>query len=353
MQTVLVVGAGATLEECYRSGNFKDDNEWVFPTMTNFARKFFLPRPLPRMETRENIVGIFDSYNPPALSMVLQHYLTKYKIAFDDRFLTKREFLPIEMENSSVNVFSKLEKESPEKHNVERLFQFAWKKYGKNSRFWSCFVDQSVFRSLSAFHIQQFGMGLGVEMKAGRQMASLLAAGDRVINLNYDICFDLALAQVGAVFDYSPAQRSDGITIFKPHGSMNLLANSPSGNFYFVPPDQLTSSGDVQRDGVTYSALSGILPPILEKNYKVHAIASYIFDAGKPFKADRFILWGVGLTDSDIDLLKIYRDLANSANETLFINPSVEAYERAKSLLNCQLKHICKLDELFKTNCIT
>jgi hypothetical protein len=347
MQTVLVVGAGATLEECYRSGNFKDDNEWAFPTMTNFARKFFLPLPLPRMETRENKVGLFDSYNPPALNIVLQQYLTKHKITFDDRYLTKQEFLPIEMENSSVNIFIKLERESPEKHNVERLFQFAWKKYGKNDRFWSCFVDQSVFRKLSFFHLQQFGMGLGVEMKAGRQVAGLLSAGDRVVNLNYDICFDLALAQIGTEFDYSPAQHPGGITVFKPHGSMNLFTNSASGNFYFVPPDQLTSSGDVQRDGVIYSALGGILPPILEKNYKAHAIASYIFDAGKPFKADRFILWGVGLTHSDIDLLQIYRDLANSANETVFINPSVKDFERAKNLLNCQLRHVPKLDELF------
>lgn len=346
MKTVLVVGAGATIEECSRSGNYKDDKEYWFPTITNFAKKFFLPLPLPITEVRGDKIGIFNNYNPPALNIVLQKYLTKHKIAFDDRFLNQKEFLPIEMNSSSVNVFFHLEENFPSTHNVERLFQFAWKKYGQNNRFWEAFVHQSIFYHLTALFTQQFGMGPGVEMKAGRKVAGMLSPGDKVINLNYDICFDLALIQCRINFAYSPKQQPDGITVFKPHGSMNLYVNSTSGNFYFVPPDQVSTTGAVQRDGMTYSPLSGLLPPIMEKNYKTHACASFILDSGQPFTADRMILWGVGLTDSDTDLLKIYRDLGSSAKESIFINPSQDAYNHAKQLLNCPLKHVTTLDEL-------
>lgn len=291
-------------------------------------------------------MGIFNKYNPPALHIVLQKYLSKHKIEFDDRFLSHKQFLPDEMENSSVNTFIKLEEVSSSEHNVERLFQFAWNKYGKNPKFWETFVHQSIYFKLTLLFTQQFGMGSCVEMMAGHQVSRLLSPGDKVINLNYDIFFDLALAQIGANFSYSPDQNPSGITIYKPHGSMNLFANSTTGNFYFLPPDQFSSTGAVQRDGVTYSPLAGLMPPISKKNYKAHALASFILDAGRPYNADRFILWGVGLTDSDTDLLLIYRDLASSAKESLFVNPSEEAYQRAKSLLDCDLKHISTLEQL-------
>ena len=347
MKTVLVVGAGATIEECLRSGNYKNDKEYLFPTITNFAKKFFLPLPFPISEVQGDRIGISNSYNPPALNIVLQQYLTRHKIAFDDRLLNQKGFLATEMKNSSVNVFFHLEENFPDKHNVERLFQFAWKKYSQNNKFWEAFVHQSIYYHLTALFTQQFGMGPGVEMKAGRKVVELLSSGDKVINLNYDICFDLALVQTGTQFAYSPDQQLGGITVFKPHGSMNLYVNSTSGNFYFVPPDQISTTGAVQRDGITYSPLAGLLPPIMEKNYKNHACASFILDSGQPFTADRMILWGVGLTDSDTDLLKIYRDLGGSVKESLFINPSPEAYRRAKQLLNCPLRHVTKLDEIF------
>ena len=346
MQTVLVVGAGATIEECLRSGNFRNNSEYLFPTITNLAKKLFVSLPVPMMESRGDKVGIFNGYNPTALYIVLQKYLSKHSIKFDDKFLSMQQFHQNDMLNSSINVFLNLESKFPEKHNVERLFQFAWKKYGKNARFWETFVHQSIYYNLTALFTQQFGMGSCVVMNAGHQVAQLLSPGDKVINLNYDICFDAALAQTGKDFAYSPKQYPTGITVYKPHGSMNLFANSTTGNFYFAPPNEFSTTGAVQTNGITYSPLAGLLPPIMEKNYKSHPPASFILDVGKPYKADRFVLWGVGLTDSDTDLLEIYRSVGVSAKESLFVNPSEEAYHRAQSLLGCNLTHITSLDQL-------
>ena len=41
MERLLILGAGATIEECIRSGNRPNDPAFCFPTVDNFCRKLF------------------------------------------------------------------------------------------------------------------------------------------------------------------------------------------------------------------------------------------------------------------------------------------------------------------------
>jgi len=54
--------------------------------------------------------------------------------------------------------------------------------------------------------------------------------------------------------------------------------------------------------------------------------------------------WGVGLAQSDIDLLEIYRKALESVSEVEFINPSEEALRSASTLLGIRPTWYPELD---------
>jgi hypothetical protein len=55
--------------------------------------------------------------------------------------------------------------------------------------------------------------------------------------------------------------------------------------------------------------------------------------------------WGIGLTDSDIDLLTVYREACDSADAVEFVNPSVSACATAARLLGRTVTHYPTLDK--------
>jgi hypothetical protein len=57
--------------------------------------------------------------------------------------------------------------------------------------------------------------------------------------------------------------------------------------------------------------------------------------------------WGVGFTDSDIDLLALYREATGGAERVEFINPSTAAYENAARLLSVSARHFIALESWF------
>jgi hypothetical protein len=69
-----------------------------------------------------------------------------------------------------------------------------------------------------------------------------------------------------------------------------------------------------------------------------------ILEGLRDFKPPVVTLWGVGLTDSDLDLLEIYRMATHGAGRIEFINPTREAFERAQRLLERSAEHYSSLD---------
>jgi hypothetical protein len=89
-------------------------------------------------------------------------------------------------------------------------------------------------------------------------VAAQLTTGDLVLNLNYDLVFDVALKNVGRNVVYSPHARPDnGIWVFKPHGSFHLAVNEKEGSFYF---GQMDFIGDIQPSGGAMTFASFVPP---------------------------------------------------------------------------------------------
>jgi hypothetical protein len=86
-------------------------------------------------------------------------------------------------------------------------------------------------------------------------VATQLMPGDLVLNLNYDLIFDVALKNIGRNTVYSPhARPEEGIWAFKPHGSFHLVVNEKKNAFYFYF-GQVKFIGDIQpSDGTTFSS---------------------------------------------------------------------------------------------------
>lgn len=349
MKRLLVVGAGAAIGECRRSGHHKNDPDYDFPTIQDFGKKLFQLFPLPEFVTVGSSIEMRPNSQSMALLQGIASYLKAHNIAFDSKLLNLHggEAISAEdMHKSPIGVFLQLEEQSIHQHNVERLCEYVWHTYGTNRAFWDKFIYDGIYFKLFALFTEQFGLGPGVPMLAGKKVAERLNNGDMVLNLNYDIAFDLAIKQAGKTVRYAPNFHPQSISVLKPHGSFNLYCNYDNGDFFFSEPDQISGSVSIPGPGgATFSPHSGILPPRLNKNFAEHPLASFILDSGRPFLPEILTFWGVGLTDSDTDLLDIYKEASRHAETIEFINPSRPALEKAKHSLEKNISYFPTLDE--------
>jgi len=332
MNRLLVIGAGASLEECKRSGNYPENTDHYMPVISNFCNKLFIP----------------DS---GILLRSTASYLNSHGISYETKLLNLKDgdtFTGEDMERSPIGVFLQLERDTPGEHNIERLCEYVWRAFKTDTNFWDSFIYDGIYLHLFALFTNQFGLGLGKPMRAGTRVANQLTPGDAVINLNYEITFDLALKQANKRICYAPDSNLDSISILKPHGSFNFYVNLENGNCFFDEPDRIAGSvGIPDPEGGHFYPHSGIVPPRLHKNYEQHPAASAILGTGRPFHPKVVTFWGLGLTDSDIDLLSVYKEATSGAETIEFINPSSEAYNKAIALLDNKITHYQTLDEWF------
>ena len=135
---------------------------------------------------------------------------------------------------------------------------------------------------------------------AGQAVARCLVPGDRVINLNYETLFDLALQQAGRFAVYAPEAPARGsIVVYKPHGSFNLYADRSTGNAFFADPSQMRGSVALKDStGTVWSPAAAIVPPRLGKAYAQHPTAGRVLRGLASFAPQIVTFWGIGLTSS-------------------------------------------------------
>jgi len=316
MKRLMIIGAGASREECKQSGNYPSDESKYLPLIRDFSQKLLQP-------------------HSSAVNHVVLSYFNSHKIAFSDEGGSLK---PVE-------AFMQLEKLDSSKHNIETLCEHAWVVYKDMPKNYDNFIYDGIYLNLFVFFTEQFGLGLGVPMNAGKRFARVLSLGDTVINLNYDIAFDLALKQAGIPFCYAPEQRDNCVLVLKPHGSINCYVNHLSGDFYFEDPDKISGSVGRREKGGTFQPYGTIIPPQLNKTYEQHPFARMILKTKRPFTPEIVTFWGVGLTSSDVDLLNIYREATRKTKEIEFINPSDEVCMVAEKLLYRKVHHFRSLEE--------
>lgn len=331
---LLVVGAGASIQEYQQSGSGKPPG---FPSVENFCQKLFQESHVLQLATAE--------------------YLKHVGIPFDDYILTQygnhtpgvKKLKDGWREKSPLKVFKYKESEDPKNFNIERLTEYIWQITPKDDQqFWGEFIQWGIYQSLSLMQITNF-LGNGVSYKqliAGQLAASFLTPQDRVLNLNYDTCFDIALKQKVGTFSYAPIETPNTVVVHKPHGSLNLYVNVERGALYFSEPDQpLSTVTYPDAKGGSWHPRMGIVPPRLSKSYSEHPIATAILSTLKDFSPKRLTFWGVGLTESDYDLVAIYNECAASSKIIDFINPDPNACTRARNILERDIQHHLTLEK--------
>lgn len=202
MDRLLVVGAGATIEECIRSGNLPKDPQYLFPSIKNFCAKFFQPMSSSLFyATASYLIANGIPFDKKLLNMPdggkLPHNMQILNIKDGDKVTDE------DLANGPVGTFIKMEKANPSLYNIEKLCEFAWNSIDADEAYWRDFVYSGIFDKLQWLFYYQFGSGLGKPMLAGTKVASQLDNYDVVINLNYDIAFDLALKQIGKNICYA------------------------------------------------------------------------------------------------------------------------------------------------------
>lgn len=179
-----------------------------------------------------------------------------------------------------------------------------------------------------------FENGVGwKDLSLSKAIARSLGQGDLVLNLNYDTVFELALEQLGQPFSYAPNVAQNGeVVICKPHGSLNMVSNN--NGFMFGQPSWL---GMPQPSG--YRSFSGLIPPRLNKQYNQHPISKIIIQSVQNRMPDELIFWGIGLTDSDVDLVELYKAWSKNMPSVTVINPDIGVAEKIAAILRLSVRH--------------
>ncbi|MEQ1742537.1 MAG: hypothetical protein ABL869_08580 [Candidatus Nitrotoga sp.] len=335
---LLVVGAGASIQEYQQNGSGKPPG---FPSVANFCGKLF----------QESHV----------LQFATAKYLNSLAVPFDDYILKEygrkkpgsKKLKGGWRENSPLKVFKNKEAEDPETFNIEKLTEYIWQTTSKDDQqFWNSFIEWGIYQSLSIIQISNF-LGEGTnykQLRSGQLASSFLAPRDRILNLNYDTCFDIGLKQAVGAISYAPMELPDTVIVHKPHGSLNLYINAERGVFSFCEPDQIPGTLTYpDPEGGSWHPNMGIVPPRLSKSYSEHPIATAILSSLKGFSPKRLTFWGVGLTESDYDLSAIYRECVSSCEIVDFINPDAQACDRARSILDRDIRHHETLDDWYSS----
>ena len=330
----LIIGAGATLAEAMDHGC---SPEFHPPLIRDFARKTWM------------------NYSPHPVLEAYLHELGYTDFGDDPRAL----FYQLEEEGTA---------------NIERFLEFAWVNRNRpwmpdlakvlpgfisgckiieaggshvqdapdaGEGFWDNLLYHGVgsplqFLMLQCFYENERGWK---DFALSKRVVAVLSPGDLVLNLNYDTVFELALRQVNRPFAYSPnAPKPDQILVCKPHGSLNMVSNEQG--FTFGQPEWL---GMPQPQG--FQSYTGLIPPRLNKSHSQHPMARMILDPVAARAPERLTIWGVGLTESDVDLAEIYRAWASHARVIEVINPDQEVVERVRTLVSCKVIHFSSVTE--------
>jgi hypothetical protein len=282
MTTHLIVGAGASFAECKGAGL---PEEACLPLISNFAEK------------------MWADYSPV---VVLSAFLAERGVETSPNSDLRALFF--ELENQG-------------KANVEQFFEFAWNERQRFPGEWENLTYHGILRPM----IDILSAGLwstgirGAPLKLSPTLAGTLTGGDVVLDLNYDTLFELGAEQAGKTLTFLPNKPAAGsILVAKPHGSLNMVVNEQRGSFTF---GSLDFPGNAQpADGSRNYA--GFVPPRLNKSYSQHPAASTILKSLTNLRPAVTTFWGVGYTDSDIDLMNLYAEWCDASNTIEVINPS-------------------------------
>jgi hypothetical protein len=308
---LLIVGAGASYAECKAAG--LQDSQCM-PLMKHLSRKLWSEfSPTPFLEKFLEEIGTPGPWKNP------------------------------------IEVFHELELKTP--NLIEKFFAYAWAHrdefHTQYSRCWDDLMHHGLLNPL--IHILVTGLlanNPANKLPLSESVTRLLEPDDLVLNLNYDLIFDVALKNAGKEAVYSPNARQPGrIWAFKPHGSFHLAVNEEKKSFYF---SQVEFMGSAQPSDGARTYL-GFIPPRFKKSFSQHPHAEMIIAPLLKFKPDIISFWGVGSPESDADLFEVYNSLCSTASRIEYVNPSEEDALRFEMLLGRKITHLKSVGQWLKT----
>ena len=86
-----------------------------------------------------------------------------------------------------------------------------------------------------------------------------------------------------------------------------------------------------------FRSYSGFIPPRLNKSYAEHPASQVILAPVINREPDEIIMWGVGLTESDVELVNIYRRWSQHVKRISIINPHELVAAKAAELLGSRV----------------
>lgn len=356
---ILVIGAGASIAEGLEAGNKFED---CLPVMANFARKMwwnFNPHPLldhylrsiGYLPPKEDARPLFYELEAEGVTNIEKFFEYAWRNRNEAWLLSEYDAVksagqattlkPANENGEIVTITENGNQALPTDFIRGLRARYA----GENKitfepagdlSYWDNMLHHGLGIPMGFLLMNNFfESGVGFKQLVVSQMvAKELNSCDYVLNLNYDTIFEIALEQCGIDFQYSPNIRNGGsIYICKPHGSLNLVVQEDGSGFYFCEPTWL---GTPEPPGGF--SFQGLIPPRFAKSYEQNQISKMILKTLKHKRPKVVTMWGIGLTESDVDLASLYSAWVRRGSTIEVINPDTSVASKIKRLLNCEVE---------------
>lgn len=310
-------------------------------------------------------LGLPEEKWPPIMKTAAR-YLWKDGMGFPnliEQFLNSKGYFS---ENDPVDKFIQLEKTNSNVVNIEAYFKYLWdlkkdypilrkklieKGYSalslpeKWEDMWHDILTNAIGQPMlfkittSMVTSQNDNMPPAVNAQI---VAGLLKPGDAVISLNYDTIFETGLKRKNKKFKYlmegSTRRDYSSILVSKIHGSLNLIFEKNRYGF-----SDLNYYGCFQTQ--EQKLFINIFPPREEKSYQQHPWANFNFNNLIKLKPHILTFWGVGFTESDYDLTRLYEHYMAHSKKIEIINPENSLKGSKLNYNNSKVIHHKTLDD--------
>ncbi len=353
----LIIGAGASLEECIRADVPKEN--WL-PLIKNFGEKCWsnknetssypplLYEYLKVMHSQEEIgrdpVKLFRSLEAKENEINVEHYFEWIHLNYKS----------IKKPNTDVAAYLDYGYITPHfpLRGLSLKDQLILREGASRSDNLNDIVRRAIglplsMKVISAFSENGKSQKLFKDIRATHLVSSKLNDCDLVFSLNYDTLFEIGLTQIDRSFVYHPSKdKKHGLKIVKPHGSLNFATNRLTGELFIRNPSDFSAA----HEGLMIQDF--LIPPRTNKKYSENKFTKFLLDEISYYRPTKLTFWGVGLTQSDIDLNKTYRLWGMQAKKIEFINPDEAVFNNAKRVLNTAkpIIHYKTLDEWLEAN---
>lgn len=94
-----------------------------------------------------------------------------------------------------------------------------------------------------------------------------------------------------------------------------------------------------------WRSYTGLIPPRFDKSYEQNPASKMMIESVQQLQPNEIVFWGIGFTESDIDLNELFKKWCKNKPIISVANPIIEVAKKIESNLSCMVNHYSTIEK--------